>query len=390
MSSEAPRQDGRPLGIYLHAPFCVSHCTYCDFYTRAYAGEGPLGRFAEALVAEIGVSAAALEIAGRRVDSIYFGGGTPSLLEAAQISRLLAALRSVFAVEPGVEVSLEANPESVGTEKLEAFRRAGVNRLSLGVQSFAPAILASLGRAHIAERAAQAFEEARSAGFDNLSLDLMLALPGQSPEIVREDLRQVLALRPDHVSAYLLEMDKETVLRARIERGELPAVSQDEAADLYEIMRSGLTAGGYLHYEISNFALPGKRSRHNLKYWTDEPFAGFGPSAWSYLAGRRWRVAPDLEGYLQAVEQGKAPHRETGEADPRARLQEALFAGLRLVEGVDLDHLARAYGVPDPLGSRRAAVLDLAETGFVSLQGPCLRLLPRSYCVANEIFAVFV
>ena len=390
MSSEAPRHDGCPLGIYLHAPFCVSHCTYCDFYTRAYAGEGPLAQFVDALVAEIGLSAGALGILGRRVDTLYFGGGTPSLLEATQISRLLAALRSGFTVDPDAEISLEANPESVEAEKLRAWRGAGVNRLSLGVQSFEPGILASLGRAHTAERAARAFQDARAAGFDNLSLDLMLALPGQSPELVRQDLRQVLALGPDHVSAYLLEMDKETALRARIERGELPAVSQDEAAELYEIMRSGLSAGGYRQYEISNFARPGKRCRHNLKYWTDAPFAGFGPSAWSYLAGRRARVAPDLEGYQQAVRHGEAPPRETGEADPAARLQEALFAGLRLVEGVDLDDLARAYGVPDPLGARRAAVLDLVETGFVSLQGARLRLAPRGYCVANEIFAVFV
>ncbi|HEU5182344.1 MAG TPA: radical SAM family heme chaperone HemW [Candidatus Polarisedimenticolia bacterium] len=390
MSSEAHRQGDSPLGVYLHAPFCVSHCTYCDFYTRAYAGEGSLGRFAGALAEEIGISSRTLEIAGRPVDSVYFGGGTPSLLTALQISRLLAALRSSFGVEPDAEISLEANPESVTEERLQAFRRVGINRLSLGVQSFEPAILAALGRAHTADRAAQAFHEARAAGFDNVSLDLMLALPGQSPAILREDLQRLLDLGPDHVSAYLLEMDKETALRARIERGELPAVSQDEAAELYETVRSGLTAAGYRQYEISNFALPGKRCRHNLKYWTDAPFAGFGPSAWSYLAGRRSRVAPDLEGYLEAVERRAEPRRETGEADPGARLQEALFAGLRLVEGVDLDDLGRAYGVADPLGSRRGAVLDLMEAGFVSLKGPRLRLAPRSYCVANEIFAVFV
>ncbi len=390
MSSEARRQDDFPLGVYLHAPFCVSHCTYCDFYTRAYAGEGPLGRFAGALAEEIGISARALEIAGRRVDSVYFGGGTPSLLAAAQISRLLAALRSSFGVEADAEISLEANPESVTLERLQSFRREGINRLSLGVQSFEPGILAALGRAHSAERAAQAFHEARAAGFDNVSLDLMLALPGQSPAILREDLRRLLDLGPDHVSAYLLEMDKETALRARIERGELPAVSQDEAAELYEMVRSALTSAGYRQYEISNFALPGKRCRHNLKYWTDAPFAGFGPSAWSYLAGRRSRVAADLEGYLEAVERGAAPRRETGETDPEARLQEALFAGLRLVEGVDLDDLARAYGVADPLGNRRGAVLDLMEAGFVSLEGARLQLAPRSYCVANEIFAVFI
>lgn len=388
MSSETPRHDA--LGVYLHSPYCVSHCTYCDFYTRSFAGAAPLERFAGALAAEIGITSSALGIAGRRVDTVYFGGGTPSLLEARHIARLLETLRGVFQVDSDSEISLEANPESADAGKLRALRDAGVNRLSLGVQSFEPAILAALGRAHGPELAIRAFRDARVAGFDNLSIDLMLALPGQSREILRDTLVRLLDLGPDHVSAYLLEMDKETALRARIERGELPAVTQDEAADSYHLLRSTLTAAGYRHYEISNFARDGKACRHNLKYWTDRPFAGFGPSAWSYLAGRRMRQTPDLEGYLEAVETGRAPRREEGDADPVARLQEALFAGLRLVDGVDLERLGRSYGVEDPLGWRRSEILQLMEEGFVTMEGARLRLSQASYCVANEIFAVFV
>jgi oxygen-independent coproporphyrinogen-3 oxidase len=368
----------------------VSHCTYCDFYTRSYAGEAQVERFAEALAQEVSISARALGVAGHRVDTVYFGGGTPSLLAAGQIRRILLALQDDFRVQPDAEISLEANPESAEPGKLRALRAAGVNRLSLGVQSFDPSILLSLGRAHTPERATQAFQDARRAGFDNVSIDLILALPGQSAAMIQDTVRRVLELRPDHVSAYLLEMDKETALRARIERGELAPVSQDEAADFYQILRGGLTQAGYHHYEISNFAWPGKECRHNLKYWTDEPFVGLGPSAWSYLERQRGRVAPDLEGYLESVGRGEPPKREAGDADPEARLQEALFAGLRLVEGVDLDHLGRSYGVQDPLGARRAALQDLMDAGFVSLEGARLRLDPRSYCVANEIFAVFV
>lgn len=390
MSSNASLVQHAALGVYLHSPFCVSHCTYCDFYTRAFNGESQVRSFAEALAAGLVLSAQDLGVDGRLVDSVYFGGGTPSLLSPSDLELVMKALQSTFRLDPHAELSIECNPESVTLEKLADFHSIGINRLSLGVQSFEPAILKTLGRAHSADRARQAFEEARRAGFANVSFDLMLALPGQSLEILRRDLDTAVGLAPDHLSTYLLEMDKETALRARIERGELKPPTEDEAADMYELTRSVLTRAGFRHYELSNFAVPAKECRHNLKYWTDQPFVGFGPSAWSYLGGRRFREGADLEGYLDAVRRKTPPKREAMEGDARERIEEALFAGLRLVDGVDLEHLGRSYGVEDPLGDRRQAVRDLEEAGFVSLEGGRLRLTRRSYPIANEIFQVFV
>ena len=390
MSSRVPARREAPLGVYLHSPFCVSHCTYCDFYTRAFNGESQVRSFAQGLAAGLRLSAEDLGVVGRAVDTVYFGGGTPSLLSPADLGEVLQALHSTFQVEPGAEISIESNPESVTQEKLSDFRSLGINRLSLGVQSFDPAILQTLGRAHSGIRAREAFEEARRAGFGNISFDLMLALPGQSLELLRKDLKVSAELAPDHLSTYLLEMDKETALRSRIERGDLKPVSEDEAADMYELTRSMLTGAGFRHYELSNFALPGKECRHNLKYWTDLPFVGFGPSAWSYLGERRFREAADLEGYLDAVRRAAPPRREEMEGGVPERIQEALFAGLRLVDGVDLAKLGRNYGVEDPLGDRLQAVLDLREAGLVTLEGGRLRLTRRSYSIANEVFQVFV
>ena len=379
-----------PLGVYLHSPFCVSHCTYCDFYTRAFAGALQVRTFTAVLAEGVRISAEDLQVTGRRVDTLYFGGGTPSLMEPADLETVIGSLQHAFRVDPEAEFSLEANPESVTPEKLRAFRSLGINRLSLGVQSFEPSILETLGRAHTARRAMEAFEEARSAGFENISFDLMLALPGQSRDIVRRDLKTSIQLKPDHLSAYLLEMDKESALRARIERGELKPPTEDEAAELYELCRAAVARSGFHHYELSNFARRGRECRHNLKYWTDRPFVGFGPSAWSYLDGRRFREAADLEGYLEATRRGVPPRREEMKGGAEARMDEAIFAGLRLVEGIDLADVGRAYGVDDPLGERRQAILDLEEAGFVRLEGSRLRLTRRGYPIANEVFGVFV
>jgi putative oxygen-independent coproporphyrinogen III oxidase len=390
VSSEGKAGDRVPLGIYLHSPFCVSHCTYCDFYTRAFTGDTQLQRYASALSEGIKLSAADLGVSGWEVDTLYFGGGTPSLMTGEQLERILASLRSTFRLDPQSEISLEANPESLTRERLEGFRSLGVNRLSLGVQSFDDAILGTLGRAHSARQAREAFFLAREAGLDNVSLDLMLALPGQSAEVLEADLLAVGELAPDHLSTYLLEMDKETALRARIEKGELKPPTQDEAGELYQRTRALMEERGYVQYELSNFSLPGKECRHNLKYWTDRPFVGFGPSAWSYLARRRFRETPDLEGYLDAISRGTPPRREESPGGIQERLDEAIFAGLRLMEGVDLERLGREYGVIDPLGSRRQAIDDLSQAGLVSLLGSRLRLTPRGFPIANEVFEVFV
>lgn len=388
--SEEGNRSEIPLGLYLHAPYCTSHCTYCDFFTRPWAGEEVSRRFARALAAEIPVSARETGVEGREVDTVYLGGGTPSLIDPCDLGSILDAAAGVFRILPGAEITLEANPESAGPARLREYRLLGVNRLSLGVQSFHPPILALLGRGHTASKAGEAIGAARRAGFENLNLDLMLALPGQDAASLASDLRAVLAARPEHVSAYLLEMDKESALKARIARGEIAAPSEEVAADLYTRVRETLGTAGYVQYEISNFALPGRECRHNLKYWTDLPFLGLGPSAWSYLGGRRFRVRRDLEGYLASCEHGVPPLREEEPPAPGDRMDEAIFAGLRLLEGIDLDRIRRTYGVADPLAGRRSELEDLAAEGLLRIEGDRLRLTERGLPLANEVFRVFV
>ncbi len=378
------------LGLYLHVPFCVSHCTYCDFYTKPFEGGGGVRRFAEALEREISLSAGEMGLEGRRVDTIYLGGGTPSLLEPRDLEAILRGASSVFRVDAGAEVSLEANPESVTGEKLLSFRALGVNRLSLGVQSLRREVLETLGRAHTPEQALSAFSAARAAGFGNVSLDLMLALPGQELPALEEDLRKAREMGPDHLSAYLLEMDKETALRARIEKGELKPPTEDEAAEMYDAAARVLEGAGYRHYEISSFARPGFECRHNMKYWTDRPFLGCGPSAWSYLNGRRFRVTRDLEGYLESVRLGRPPGREEDPVPPETRFAEAVFAGLRLLDGIDLEQVGRAHGVPDPLAGRLPVLGELEEAGLLIREGSRIRLTRRGLPVANEVFRAFL
>ncbi len=383
-------ESSEPLGIYLHVPFCVSRCAYCDFTSLPLEDPARLRAFARALKAEIGLSAGALGLKGRRVDTVYFGGGTPSLLEPRDVEGVLRSAASVFRIDPGAEVSLEANPESVTVEKLRAFRSAGVNRLSLGVQSLRRGILETLGRAHTPEEALDSMRAARESGFGNLSIDLILALPGQDRAGLEEDLRTVADLAPEHVSAYLLEMDKQTPLRARIERGELKPPSEDEAAEMYDLAAGTLERAGLRQYEISSFARPGFECRHNRKYWTDLPFLGCGPSGWSCLGDRRFRVTRDLEDYLRAVERGDSPEREEDVVPPGTRFAEAVFAGLRLLEGIDLEAIARRHGVADPLGPRLARILELEAAGLLRREGSRIRLTRRGLPVANEVFRAFL
>ena len=383
-------ESSEPLGLYLHVPFCVSRCTYCDFFTKPLDDPSRVAVFARALAAEIGITAGDLGVRGRRVDTVYFGGGTPSLLEPEDLEAILRGAAAAFRIDPGAEISLEANPESVTTEKLRAFRALGINRLSLGTQSFRPRILETLGRAHSPEEALRAAETARSAGFGNLSIDLMLALPGQYRAGLEEDLRIAARLAPDHLSAYLLEMDKETALRARIERAELEGPTEDQAAEMYDLTREALEGAGLRQYEISSFARPGFECRHNLKYWTDDEFLGCGPSGWSYLGGRRFRVTRDLEGYLEAVRRGAPPDREEDEVPAETRFAEAVFAGLRLLEGIDLETVARRHGVADPLGPRLQGIRELEEAGLLIREGSRVRLTARGLPVANEVFRAFL
>ena len=372
-----------PLGLYLHIPFCASICGYCNFNRGLY--DEPLKtRYVTALVEEIDRCGA-----DEPADTIYFGGGTPSLLEPAEVGGLIDACRRSFQVSDAAEVTLEINPENAVPALLEGYRRVGVNRLSFGVQSFLDAELARLDRAHSAGRAREAVALAREADFDNVSLDLMLWLPQQTVAQAHESVSALLSLRPEHASLYLLELYPNAPLRDAMTRGAWSLAPEDDAVDMYLGALDRLDAAGYEHYELSNVALPGRRSRHNLKYWTDGVWLGFGCGAHSTRDGIRWHNIAGVTEYVSLVESGDDPGIDHRVLSPDQRVEEALFTGLRLTEGVDLSSVGREYGV-DAWVRYGEALSRHADAGLVIREANRLRLTRRGMLLANEVMGVFV
>jgi oxygen-independent coproporphyrinogen-3 oxidase len=374
------------LGLYLHIPFCSSICNYCNF-NRGLFVPGLKARYVEALETEI-LSASAGAAAGR-ADTIYFGGGTPSLLEPDEIGRLIAACRRAFDVVAGAEVTMETNPETSSRERMEHFRAAGVNRISFGVQSFREAELRRLGRLHTAQRARDAAAEARAAGFDNISLDLMMWLPQQSRENWSENVETLIEVSPDHASLYLLELYPNAPLKEEMARSGWSLAPDEDAAGMYLWSLERLEAAGYAHYEISNVAKRGRQSRHNLKYWTDGEWLGFGCGAHSTRNGARWKNLSSTAEYVEAVQRGDAVAVDRRELTWDERLEEALFMGLRLVAGVDIEDVGTRYGV-DVWARYRDQLQPFVDDGLVCREGTRIRLSRHGMLVANEIMSVFV
>ncbi len=364
------RPDG--LGLYVHVPFCRTRCRYCDFY-RVAENAPQLALFLQALERE--VSERRAQVPGRKVDTIFLGGGTPSLMNPEQVGSVLELLRDSFEVEAGCEISMEANPSDLDRERLAAYRRAGVTRLSLGVQSLQSRELRLLGRRHGAEHAVQCVDWARRAGFEHLSVDLMLGIPAQTEAGFRATVARTVELPIDHVSVYLLEVHEGTEIDGLRRRrpGLFPSV--DRQARRYEWLVGALEAGGLAQYEISNFARPDGECRHNLRYWRREDFLGFGPSAHSCLGAHRWSNPRDLAGYL---------------VDPMLRIEEEsdrafeeVFLGLRLREGMTVGRLAERLGIAP--GQCRARVESLSP--FLELAGEDrVRFTVRGYLVSNAVF----
>ena len=371
------------LGLYLHVPFCSAICNYCNF-NRGLFEPGLKNRYVAALEREIAASGR-----GEPVDTIFFGGGTPSLLDPAEVARLIAATRTAFDVTDDAEVTLETNPETSSSERMSGFREAGVNRISLGVQSFRDQELKRLGRIHSADRARAAVHEAREAGFDNVSLDLMMWLPQQSAVDWRESVHALIAVAPEHASLYLLELYPNAPLKEDMARGGWSLAPDDDAAEMYLWSMSRLDEAGYEQYEISNVSKPGRPSRHNLKYWQDGEWIGLGCGAHSTQNGVRWKNVASTEEYISRLQAGHSVVAERRELTREARLEEALFTGLRLSEGLDLDTVGQQYGIDvwdryaDPL---RPAI----EAGLAIRDGSRLRLSRDGMLLANEILSVFV
>jgi oxygen-independent coproporphyrinogen-3 oxidase len=375
-------------GIYIHVPFCRSRCSYCDFATGAY--EGALAeQYVRALAREI----ESFEIDGalEEVNTIYFGGGTPSLLTREQIARVLEAVRNRFRVRVDAEVTMEMNPGTVTPELARAFRTEGVNRASFGAQTFDDRELRRLGRTHTAEDTRRTFATLRDAGFDNVSFDLIAGLPRQTLDAWGRNLEEALALAPEHLSLYLLEVHEGTPLAAQIREGRYPLPDADDAAEMYRLLVERTRRSGYEQYEISNFCLKGRESRHNMKYWTGAPYYGFGCSAHSF-DGRasRWSNERDARRYVELIEEGGTAIVERTELDARERSAEALFLGLRLLSrGVDLAK-HRALFRRDVRADYAVDLARFDDAGLIEIEGDVLRLTPEGALLSNEVFSAFV
>ena len=377
----------KPAGIYIHIPFCRSRCSYCDFATGMYT-TALAERYVPTLVKEI--KCFGQVETGKAVDTIFLGGGTPSLLSPAQLEMILGAVEERFVVSPGAEVTMEMNPGTVTPETLHAYRQLGVNRASFGAQTFNDNELARLGRSHTAEDTRRTFRDLRDAGFDNVSFDLIAGLPGQTLSGWRRNLDEAFLMKPEHLSFYLLEVHEGTPLAKHIQQGMQPKPDEDLAVSMYELMLDRAAEAGYEHYEISNLCLPGFESRHNTKYWTGAPYYGFGCSAHSYNGlFRRWANERDTKRYLAMVEQDGSAIVDETQLTPEDRQSEAVFLGLRMMQGLSLKEYARAFGAD--LGAQHQD--DLArfrEAGLIECCGDLLRLTRAGALLSNEVFSAFV
>jgi oxygen-independent coproporphyrinogen-3 oxidase len=374
------------LGLYLHIPFCSAICNYCNF-NRGLFDAALKARYVRALVLEIERTGAAGERRG--ADTIFFGGGTPSLLEPDEIGALIAACRSAFDVPAHAEITLEANPESVTVERLAAYRRAGVNRLSFGVQSFRDDELKRLSRLHSAARADEAYREARAAGYDNVSLDLMMWLPAQRPDHWLESVDYAVELSPDHLSLYMLEVYPNAPLKEDMARAAWSQAPDEDVALMYVASMERLEAAGYEQYEISNVARPGRRSRHNIKYWADGEWCGFGCGAHSTVGGTRWKNVAGVEDYTDRIMRSAPTAIDVRHLTQTERLGDALFTGLRLCDGIDLTAIDARYGA-DVWGQYGADLQPFLESGLLERRACRLRLTRRGMLLAHEVMAVFV
>jgi oxygen-independent coproporphyrinogen III oxidase len=381
------------LGVYIQVPFCQTKCTYCNFHTSVVS-PARFAPYASAVQTEIhefrtrlasqGV-ALADSFASLAVDTVYFGGGTPSLLPPAELSGILDAIRRVFQADFS-EVTLEADPETVDRAKAQAWVALGINRISFGVQSFSDVELKAAGRMHRTSDVHRAVPILRSAGIANVSFDLIAGLPYQTRESWQSSLGELIALSPEHVSIYLLEVDEGSRLGSELLAGgrrySASAVPADEVmAECYELARTGLAASGYQQYEISNFAKPGFASKHNRKYWRREPYLGFGAGAHSFSGSQRWANAADSAAYVQAVAAGSTPVEQLEDITAAQALDEELFLGLRQLEGIDVARLELLYGTP--LEPRFA---PLQAAGLVERAGSLARLAPDRLTISNEAF----
>ena len=369
-------------GIYLHIPFCRSRCSYCDFATDVYKNGETVERYVSALTKEIKNFPVK-----ETIDTIYFGGGTPSLLSPSQLEKILDAIHRTFSVDPNSEITMEMNPATVTPETLREYKIAGVNRASFGAQTFDDAELKRLGRRHTAQDVRETIELLRSAGFENVSFDLIAGLPRQTLKHWERNLDEALKLKPEHLSLYLLEIHEATPLAEQIRSKRQPMPDEDLSAEMYELMLEKVSEKGYEQYEISNFALPNFESKHNSKYWTLDTVFGFGCSAHSFDGQKkRWANERDTLKYVETIEKNLSPIVEQSEIDQKS---EYVFLGLRLSAGIDLDEYKKRFGA-DLTEEYAEDLKRFGEAELIEISENRLKLTNKGYLFSNEVFAVFV
>ncbi len=368
------------LSLYIHAPFCVRKCHYCGFYSTAYSR----------LNADLYLTSLRLEAVGyqqtfsdRLFESVYIGGGTPTVLSSEQLKALIDIVKEQYRLSPDVEWTIEANPNTVSTQKLMLLLDSGINRLSLGVQSFHDEILTILGRPHTSREAADCFRLARKAGFANISLDLIYGIPGQSAAQWKETLDRAVDLEPNHISAYSLSIDEGSRFMSESAAGRLALPDEESVAAMYEHTAKKLTDVGYEHYEISNFCLPGFSCRHNNNYWTRGEYLGLGPGAWSFISGRRYHVIDDIGKYAARMGAGASVIEDQEVVEQREAANETVMLGLRTSRGVDLVRYEKEFGV-DALRRFAENAAPLKQAGLLEEHSGRLKLSDHGILLSNE------
>jgi len=376
-----------PRALYIHIPFCTNKCHYCDFNSFVLKGQ-PVDAYLDALESEMKQTVAALPT--ETIDTVFVGGGTPTVLTPPQMERFLASVRRHFPLAPDVEFSMEANPGTTDPDKLAAMHAGGVNRISFGVQSFDNGLLERIGRIHNTDDVYRSIENAKKAGFTNLSIDLMFGLPKQTVEQLSDSVDKALQLGLTHYSLYSLKVEENTLFHKLYERNELPLPTEEEELAMFMVVMNKLQAAGYKHYEISNFALPGMESRHNSTYWRNEPYYGLGAGAHGYARGERHLNIKGVQPYIDAASV-RLPRLETNLIEEAEAMEDFMMVGLRLLAGVRCESFSRQFPGHTIEGTFGTQLERLLREGLLAgAYGEGYRLTDKGIPLGNEVFGAFI
>lgn len=377
-----------PIGLYIHVPFCIKKCSYCDFVSYPYNPE-LAEAYVDALEREMFFHASKMSEEQRILKSVFIGGGTPSCLSGKLLTVIFNNLHKYFQLSPDAEITVECNPGTVDIEKFRELRSAGVNRISMGVQAYQPRLLSALGRVHNWPDVVKAVRLCREAGFDNLSLDLIFGVPGQTMLDWKESLNNTVKLAPEHISAYNLKIEPDTRLQREVASGQLTVCDEELEVEMFLYTIEFLHDHGYSHYEISNFAKTGRESRHNLTYWLNGEYLGLGPAAHSMMNGSRFSNVESVELYIRRLKTGISVIDTTSRLTREEEISETVFLRLRLIEGLDMSYFEQKYGLR--FSKHYAKQLEkLTGLGLVEIKGKNLKLTESGLLLANEVFAEFI